>query len=504
MRKAAILIGIIVALLAIAGGAAYYYLQTQVAIADYPRPVRSDTAPEIADGDTVLVTQVGIPLETIRRALEKDVPRRLYAIDRQMENCVPRRNIRVFGEDLGRTPKVACRITGQVRRGAISVVGRGDRLIARLPVNATVRARDIGGVIKQETATASAMMEVTVRISVGRSWQPRAAVDLDYRWTREPGIDILGQRITFTEPANRELRGVLREVERSLQREVAKIAIKPVVEKLWSRGFTTLSLSEDNPPVWLTIAPQEAGVGQFRVAGRQLIADVMVAARTRVKVGERPEDVQRKALGPNAGITEGGGFRAVVPVMADYAELEPVLLRELGKLADKGIKREDLGRLELEFEDVEIFATDDDRLAVGIVAEVVPVGRRTGRSWGRTRGEVWLTGRAATQAGSEVVRIEDLRIFGDMDAISGDVLIRIMRREEVRSAIEAALVEDFRQDYARIAEKVRAGLADVGSGDIRLSITVDAIDHGEVQVTGQGLYLPVEARGRVEADVAIR
>ena len=504
MRRAAILACCLAALLLGSAGAAYHYLQTRVAISDYPRPVRSDREPEQVDGETVLVTQAGIPLATIQRALERDVPRRLYAIDRRMDTCVPRRDIRVLGESLGRTPKVECRITGEVRRGAISLRGRGDAIVARLPVNATVRARDIGGIIKQETATASAIMEVTARLAVDRRWRPGASVDLDYRWTKEPGIDILGQRITFTEPANRELRGVLRDVERTLQREIARLAIRPQVERLWSRGFVTLSLSEDNPPVWLTIEPQKAGVGRFRVTGRQLLADVMVAARTRVKVGARPDDPQRTPLGANAAIARGGGFRAVVPVLADYAELEPVLLRELRKLADKGIGRADLGTLDVAFEEVEIYTTQGGRIAVGIVAEVEPVGNLTGRRWGRSRGKVWLTGRPVSQPGSQVVSIEDLRIFGDMDRISGDILIRLMEREAVRAAIQAALVEDFGKDYERIVEQVKTGLTSVSSGDVRLSVTLDGIEHGAVQVSGRGLYMPVEARGRVDVDLALR
>ncbi|WP_284124684.1 DUF4403 family protein [Parerythrobacter aestuarii] len=504
MRKWVIAAVALLVLVGIGAVTVWYLLETRVRIESYDKPQRVESAPGIDDGETVLVTTIGVPLETLRRALETDVPRRLWAVDRQMDTCVPQKNIKVLGQKLGKTPKVKCRVTGQVDRGRISLVGKGNRLVARIPVNATVTARDIGGVIKQETATGSAVMELSVRLSVGRDWRAQSDLDLDYRWTNEPGIDILGQRVTFTKPADRELQQVMRGVERALNREIGRIAIKPRVEQLWTQGFATLSLSRENPPVWLTIAPQEAGVGSFRVRGKELVTDVFVMAHTRVYVGARPADPERRKLPRNSGVEQGGGFAATVPVMADYAQLEPVILRALGNLAEKGIEREDLGRVEIDFESVEVFATGGGRIAVGIQAEAEPVGKRTGRSWGRSKGEVWLTGKPVTVAGSELVRIEDLRIFGDMDLMTGDALVRIIQMEEIRSAIEAALVEDFQADYARIVEQVRAGLADVDAGDMRLSFTLDSIEHGKIGVYGSGLYMPVQAQGSVTADVRVR
>lgn len=504
MRKWGLVGVAVVVLLGAAAATAWYLLETRVRIESYDRPERIDSAPETGDGETVLVTSVGVPLETLRRALESDVPRRLWAIDRQMDTCVPQKNIKVLGQKLGKTPKVKCRVTGRVDRGRITLVGRGNRLVARIPVNATVTARDIGGVIKQETATGSAVMELSVRLSVGPNWRAQSDLDLDYRWTNEPGIDILGQRVTFTKPADRELQRVLREVEKTLGREIGKIAIRPRVEQLWSEGFTTLSLSQENPPVWLTIAPQRAGVGTFRVQGRELVTDVLVAAKTHVYVGERPTDPERKPLPRNSGIERSDGFSATVPVLADYAQLEPVILRELGKLAEKGIEQEDLGRIDIAFDAVEVFATTGGRIAVGVQAEAEPVGNLTGRTWGKSKGEVWLTGKPVTVAGSELVRIEDLQVFGDMDLVTGDALVRIMQMEEIRSAIEAALVEDFQSDYARIVEQVREGLANVDAGDLQLAFALDSIEHGKIGIYGTGLYMPVEAKGSVKADVRVR
>ncbi|GAA4052148.1 DUF4403 family protein [Parerythrobacter jejuensis] len=492
----------LLALLALALGVGAYVFLQRVEIVDYPKPIRVETEAEIPDSESVIVTSIGIPLDVIRRGLEKDVPRTLWSIDERRDNCVPRQNIRVLGRQIARTPKVKCRITGDARRGAIQLRGAGNRLVARFPVTATVRARDIGGVIKQETATATAMMEVATRFTVTGNWRPKADVDLNYRWVREPGIDILGQRVTFTKPANRELRKILRGVEASLQRQVAREPIRPKVAKLWSSGFTRVSLSRENPPVWLTIEPKSTGIGEFRVTGRELRADVLLSAQTRVFVGEEPAPPVASPLGRNRAISGGTGFVATVPVLADYAELEPVLLRALTKFAEKGLEREDLGRIELEFESVEVYATTGGRIAVGVVLTAQPVGNLTGR-WKKTKGEVWLTGMPVTKSDSQIVRIDDLKIFGDMDQTTGDILIRIIDTDDIRSEIEAALVENFQKDYDRILAKVRDGLANVPAGEASLSFTLSSVTHGEIAATGSGLYMPVEAKGAVDIDIRL-
>jgi hypothetical protein len=74
-----------------------------------------------------------------------------------------------------------------------------------VPLRAFVQARDVGGIIKHETATGSAMAQARIRLDLASDWSPRGTIKLRYNWTREPGIDFLGQRIRFTKQADKEL-----------------------------------------------------------------------------------------------------------------------------------------------------------------------------------------------------------------------------------------------------------------------------------------------------------
>ena len=482
-------------LLAAALGVAAYFLFIKVAITDYPVPVREGAAPPEVHEESVLVTSVGIPLRTIQRGLEQDIPRQLWSIDRKLDECVPRKQISILGQDITKTPKIGCTLRGSVKRGPIIVTGRGDRMVARFPVDAIVRAEDVGGIIKRETATGRAFIEVSARFLVSKNWQAGSDVEMSYRWTKEPGIDFLGQRIRFTGEADKELQPIIEQIERNLERQIEALDIKSQVASLWKQGFMVESLNRENPPVWLRLEPQQVGVGAFRVQGGRMSTRVMLQADTQILVGDKPDTPVPTPLGRNAAIKPGSGFRANIPVFADYAELEPVILRALQNLAKDGIKRDGLGSIEAKFRKVTLYPTSGGRIAVGIEAEVQPIGEMTGKLWKRGKGEIWLTAKPITREGSEVLSFDRLEVYGNMDSLSGDLLLRVMSTDEVTSAIERALVEDFQSDYDDVLAKARKGLESVAIGKSRLSLTVNTVKHGQVIPTSKGLFLPLAASG---------
>ena len=113
------------------------------------------------------------------------------------------------------------------------------------------------------------------------------------------------------------------------------------------------------------------------------------------------------------------------------------------------------------------------------------------------QGTVWLTATPVTRAGSEVLTIEGLSLYGDMDGYSGDLIIALLDQPAIKSKIESALVTDFREDYTRVVGKARKGLESVQVGRANLAFEVEDFAHGAIEVTGAGLYLPVTASGTV-------
>ena len=465
---------------------------------DYPAPPRVTSAPEFPRHMSTLLVPVSVSLDDIQRGLEQRTPRELWSIDELNRTCVRGQKVKIFGERLRVTPNIRCRIVGEVTRGAISLSGSGQQIRISLPVRARVSARDIGGVLKGETATGSAVVRADVRFSLDRDWNPRAKVDISYDWREPPGIDFLGERIRFARRADKELAKVIAGLERDVQREIARTKVRPIIADAWREGFAVIELNRERPPAWMRITPSGIGVVGYRVDGRTARLMVAAEARTETFVGNAPAVPEPTPLPAQMPAVRDKGLNFFIPVVADYAQLEPVVLRALRRLAQKGIPIKDVGRVDAEFDKVTIYATLSNRLAVGIEAKVEPVGARLGTRFGRARGEVWLTGVPVHAENSEVVQIQDLNIYGGADRMVADLLIQLMTGEKVRAELAASLTQDFSKDYNKVVTAARRAIAGRQEGDFRLSATIDRVQHERIQVTGAGLFMPVTVSGEGE------
>ncbi len=469
-----------------------------------PTPPRVDSAPVIPQLASTLVVPISVPLSDIEAELNRTTPQTLWSIDRREDKCVPAQRVtacaikrkdgscRVGVRKLKVTPDLSCRIVGQVTRGRIALGGSGGTITITLPVRATVTARDVGGIIKRETATGAANVRAVAKLGMTRSWQPTATVRIAYDWTNPPGVTILGKRITFADKADAKLAGVIAGLERSLPRQLARIQARDTIADAWRQGFAVIELNREKPAVWMRVTPQRLGVQGYSVQGRNLVLTAAAAALAETFVGIKPDPPKPTPL-PLASADIGQrGLRTNIPVLADYGELEPVVERALAKRAAQGITLPKLGPVDVTFGAVTIYATSDGRLAVG-----VPVRAKLKSGYlGERRGQVWLTGVPFNEPDSEVIRVDDLKIATRTDSKAVDLIVALFTDPDTVGAIQAALTENFAKDYDRVIGAARKAIAARRQGDFQITATIDQVHHGRILVTGQGLFLPVEARGK--------
>lgn len=453
---------------------------------------------------------VRFDLDRLQADINRMAPAALWSID-ERTTCIPParvticvkherkckgeecRNVpcKIGVERLRVSPPISCRIVGRVTRGPIRLSGKGSVIALVMPVHAEIQARDVGGVIKRETATGSALVRATVRLGIDGKWDPTAKVDLDYDWTDPPGIDFLGQRIRFARRADRELQKVIVGLERDLPRAFPKGALRRGIADAWRDAFTTIELNRERPPAWMRITPQGVGFEGYRITGRVLEARIAARAITETFVGGRPENPVPTPLPAPLKERPQGGLNFHIPVMADYRELEPVLKRALDKLARKPITLETIGPVTVAFGGVSIHPTTGGRLAVGIEASADAVRGPLSA----TRGKVWLTGLPYNEPGSEVVRVRDLQIYGQTDRAVIDLLARLFLDKTVIATIEAGLVQDFGKDYQKVVTAARKAIAERREKGFLLKAEIQHAQHGRVHVTGSGLYMLTEVTG---------
>ena len=206
---------------------------------DEAPPHATDTAPTPSQTSLIAVP-VNADIAPLKRELERAIPKTLWTINRRERACVEPQRVKLFGKKVKVTPAIPCTIVGQVTRGALRMRGEGNEIVVDVPLHARISARDVGGVLKGETATGSAMAHARVRIDLTSDWRMQGKARISYGWTNPPGIDFLGQRITFTNEADEKLRPVIRDVEREVNREIARINIRAQAADIWRQAFTTI------------------------------------------------------------------------------------------------------------------------------------------------------------------------------------------------------------------------------------------------------------------------
>ncbi len=454
-------------------------------------PVRVTTPIEIEAAPSIIAIPVTARLGTLAAALDRSIPKQLWSIDRPGQTCVAPK-----GVDLGiatiKTPRIKCRIVGTVTRGDLRLSGSGRTIEVAIPLNAVVRAEDIGGVISRETATARAMARAEIRLDLAEDWTPRGSADLHYDWTDEPHVEFLGQRIDFADKADAKLKPVIARLERDLPAELKKLGIREEVEKAWQSAFTILSLNDQNPPVWMRVTPQTLDYGGYRIDGQTIRLNLGMKALTEAFVGNKPAPPSPAPL-PNMTRMDRkpGKVSFVVPVVADYRQLEPVLLRALVKRSARPFSLPGVGDVRAEFRKVTIYATKDDRIAVGIVFAAREIGSRDAA----TTGTVWLTGEPTNAKNSRAVQIEDLKVSGTTDMTGGDLILQLVNAPGIKSFVAASLAQNFEKDFDDLLRKVKAAVSSTQEGDFAISADITRVTTGKISVTGAGLFLPARIEG---------
>ncbi len=455
-----------------------------------PAPPRVDTAAQLPSETSTIVVPVSAPLTDLEAAIDQETPKQLWKIDQHQDSCVPAKRVNLGIAKVKVVPNLGCRIVGQVVRGRIALGGSGSTLRITMPVTATISANNVGGLVSK-TATGAAVVHATARLSVAGDWRPVAKVSIDYDWSTPPGIDFLGKRIVFADKADERLKPVIADLERSLPAQLAKLNLRDKLGEAWRQGFTSLQLNRANPPAWMRITPKQLGFGGYKVTGRNLEMVLAAEAVTETFVGDRPADPAPTPLPPPSPSIGERGLQFFIPVLADYAQLEPVVQRTLQKLAAKGINLKGIGPVDAQFGKVTIYATDGGHLAIGVETKV----KARTHSWIATDGTIWLTAIPYNAAGSQLIRARDVRLASDTDSHVANLLVALFNDTGVRDSIRDSLSHDFAKDYAKVLGSARTAIAAKREGDFMLSANVTQVRNGQIKVTGKGLFLPVRATG---------
>jgi hypothetical protein len=460
-----------------------------------PPPRSTDKAPSPTQKSLIAVP-INADTAALKQALERAVPKTLWTINRRERACVKPQEVKLFGKEVKVTPPIACTIVGRVTRGPLRLRGVGDEIIVDVPLNATIAARDVGGVLKGETATGAAMAHARVKIDITPDWRTRGTARISYGWTKAPGIDFLGKRITFTDEADAKLKPVVRDVEREVNREIARIDIRQQASEVWRQSFTALELNRDKPPVWMRVTPQRILYGGYRMEGQQMRLNLGLEAITETFVSGRPADPTPTPLPNMVRAAPKPLLDVRVPVLADYAQLQPVVDRALLKRSARPFVLPKVGPMTVKFGKSTIYGAPDGRIALGVDVAM----RLADRSGEPTHGRIWMTAVPNNKPGSAEVHFTNLSINGDTDGVGGDLLITLGQSPGFAPLIADALTQNFAHDLGELQGKIKRAVDQRREGAFVIRTRVDGFEIGQIKAYGNGLYLPVRMIGEASVD----
>ena len=446
---------------------------------------------------SIIAVPIAADLSALLASLEREVPRQLWTIDQPGQVCVPARKVKVLFVKI-KTPTLHCRLVGKVVRGPMAIAGHGRDIVVTMPISAVIHARDVGGLVKQETATAQAQVRAIVHLDLAADWSLRGKVDIAYDWTKEPAVDFMGKHIVLTSKADAKLQGVVAKLERTLPAEIAKLNFRSEIEQAWSSAFTSLLLNRDNPPVWMRVTPQELQYGGYSVEGRKLVLRLGMRALTETFVGDRPADPARSPLPKVRPLAaDSGELQFYVPVIADYAELEPVIAKALVKRSARPFAVPGIGDVYVRFGKVTAYGTDNGRIAVGLEFTALDADRRTTSS----HGTIWLTGLPINPPNTRQVSFTDVSVDGATDSNGTNLLLKLANTPAFSETIAEALAQNFTKDYDKLLGKIDRAIADTRTGKLLIRADIQNVRTGSLKAAGNGLYLPVWGTGRASIQV---
>lgn len=436
--------------------------------ADKP-PLAPDTvAPFTTDSRISATVEFG--LSALATEIEKDLPRRLAAIDERVR-CVHRR-VLIFRVNAN------CDIWGFVERsGGVSLYGRGDRVYGSVPIYGALEgqgANRFTARIHGQTE-ASATVEAEARPQLSRDW----ALDLNFsdgfRWSEPPILHVLGRDIPLAKYAEPRIRTQLAHVAARARAAARRLDLHGKAETAWRHAFDPVELS-DNPEIWLQLTPQSAAFAGVRADSKLLRGSLELSGSAGTFVGQRPPAVTATAL-PSLGhdVSEPGEFDVVLPLRIGYDLLKDKITQAVATVAPPA---------GLSVRDVEVYPSSG-KLVVGLH---IAKGSDTNANAGHA---VYLTGSVQVDADGHAVRLSELGVTTDDEGLAPVI-------DPIVTQLRDKLNVDYGVAYQNLLNAANGKLTRSLKDGLRMEGRLSSAKVEKVYLPADGIVIALRASGELK------
>jgi hypothetical protein len=359
------------------------------AVAGEKPPVVPDQPSPLTTTSRVSATvEFGLP--AIASAIERDIPRRLATIDERI-GCVNRR-ILIF------RIRANCDVDGFVDRGAMSLYGRGDRIVGSIPIFGSIEGQGANRFTSRihGDAEGRAMVEVEARPKLRKDWSLDLNFSDSYHWSEPPILHVLGRNIALTKYAEPSIRKQLGRIRSRAREAERRLDLHDKATKAWEQAFQPIQISGD-PQVWLQIAPASAAFAGVQANAKVLSGSLELTGTVQTLVGQAPSAVTPTPLPPlGDDISQPGTFDVLLPVRVGYDALRDKMMQTVTATKAGAIVKE-----------IQIYPSSGKLVIGARVAKPADTDPAAGE-W------LYLSGALNVDPGQQSVRISDLAGYSSL------------------------------------------------------------------------------------------
>lgn len=412
-----------------------------------------------------------------------------------LEAQVPKSQIKIDAYELDPRKRFGMKYRVERDRIALNMIGTGLHATTRVRYAMEGCKRTVKPFIDQEVmwpcvscGFGEPMREAFIAIDSNLAWD--ANWRLVSRTRARPAEFPNGCRVTFAgiNVADWKIAPIvdqqLQQVARTIDANTPKLtSIRPQAEQVWR------SLQEPQeiaPRTWLVMEPTEVAMTPINGSGLNVASSLILRARTRVVVGDRPAVAAKPLPALRAAAPAAGGIRVPFGVELPYAEASRLLTENYGRR-----KYQDLA-----VDTIELSPAPNGKLAVEVFVDYRAGVLR------KYHGPVVLEGTPVFDGATRTITLKDLDYA--LDPKRRSLFLR-MADHFAHDNLRARLAEGARWSVAPQIAAIRSQIAKAIvrplAPGVFLRGRVDDVTPVAVGVHPEGIAIDVVATGAAEVEI---
>ncbi len=276
----------------------------------------------------------------------------------------------------------------------------------------------------------------------------------------------------------------LQQVAKTIDRNTPKLTnIRPNAEQIWS---ALQAPQEIAPRTWLVMEPAEVGLAPIVGAGLNVTSAIVLRARTRVVVGDRPTLAARPLPPLRTMRDAANGIRIPFNVELPYEEATRLLTENYGRRRYR----------DLAVDTIRLLPGSNGKLAVEVSVDY------RGSAFRKYRGLVLLEGTPVFDAATRTVHLDDLDY--SLDPKRRSVFLRVADRlahDTLRKSLADAARWSIAPQMETIRGEIEKAMVRPLAPGVFLRGRVDDITPRAVGAEPDGIAIDVLATGSAEVEL---